>query len=133
MNRRQMLQTSGLGFGTLALTYLLGADGMLEAGPAPAAGGADLLPRPSHFAPRARAVIMLMQNGGPSQMDLFDPKPELARQAGKTMTVETFQLGNSDKLMASPLTFRRYGRSGTEMAAILPHLGSLADDVCLVR
>jgi hypothetical protein len=76
---------------------------------------------------------MLMQNGGPSQVDLFDPKPELTKRAGQTMTVETFQTGNSDKLMASPLEFRRYGASGIAMARILPHLGSVADDLCLVR
>jgi hypothetical protein len=66
-------------------------------------------------------------------MDLFDPKPELTRRSGKTMTVETFQTGNSDKLMASPLAFRHYGRSGIAMSSILPHLGSVADDFCLVR
>jgi hypothetical protein len=76
---------------------------------------------------------MLVQNGGPSQVDLFDPKPELAKRAGQTMTVETFQQGNSDKLMPSPLEFRNYGESGMEMAAILPRLGAVADDLCLVR
>jgi hypothetical protein len=123
-----MLQASGLGFGSLALNYLVHAE------TAPHSVGAlDLEPKPPHFAPRARAVIMLVQNGGPSQMDLFDPKPELTRLAGKTMTVETFQTGNSDKLMATPLLFHRYGQSGLAMSTLLPQLGSLADEFCLVR
>ncbi|MDR3636506.1 MAG: DUF1501 domain-containing protein [Isosphaeraceae bacterium] len=132
LTRRELLGASGLGFGTLALSYLLHAE-RSSASEARLGRGLDLASRAPHFAPRARAVIMLMQNGGPSQMDLFDPKPELARQAGKTMTVETFQKGNSDKLMASPLAFQRYGQCGMDMAAILPHLGSTADDICLVR
>jgi uncharacterized protein DUF1501 len=122
MTRRQLLAASALGFGSLALTQLLHAD---DAG--------SRQTRQPHFAPRAKAVIMLVQNGGPSQMDLFDPKPGLAKRAGQTMTVETFQQGNSDKLMASPLEFRKYGAAGIEMATILPHLGSVADDFCLVR
>lgn len=76
---------------------------------------------------------MLVQNGGPSQMDLFDPKPELAKRAGQTMTVETFQKGNSDKLMPSPLSFQKYGQCGLDMANILPGLGSVADELCVVR
>jgi hypothetical protein len=118
LSRRQMLQASGLGLGAIVFDYVLSAK-----------ASESLL----HSPPRAKAVIMLMQNGGPSQMDLFDPKPELAKQAGKTMTVETFQKGNSDKLMASPLEFRRYGQCGMELSTLLPHLGSVADDLCLVR
>ncbi|HET6881388.1 MAG TPA: DUF1501 domain-containing protein [Pirellulales bacterium] len=121
LSRRQMLAASGLGMGLLAADCLLAGEGLAE-------GAA-----PTHFASRVRSVIMLVQNGGPSQVDLFDPKPELTRQAGKTMAVETFQKGNSDKLMASPLEFRRYGQCGMEMSTLLPHLGALADDLCLVR
>lgn len=120
LSRRELLAASGLGMGVMALEYLAGVSQAAEA------AGAD-------FAGRARSVIMLVQNGGPSQVDLFDPKPELTRQAGKTMAVETFQQGNSDKLMASPLAFQRYGRCGVEMSTLLPHLGALADDLCLVR
>src|SRR6185436_6320327 len=76
---------------------------------------------------------MMMQNGGPSQMDLFDPKPELTKNNGKTANVETYQLGNSDKLMASPLAFKKYGQCGLEMSELLPHLGSLADELCVIR
>src|SRR5215469_3907687 len=125
LSRRELLESTGLGLGALVLDFLLRAEN------ASASDAADQTR--SSIVPRAKAVIMLVQNGGPSQMDLFDPKPELARQAGKTMTVETFQKGNSDKLMASPLEFRSYGECGMDMSTLLPHLGSVADDLCLVR
>jgi hypothetical protein len=118
--RRELLQASGLGFGGLAISALAHAD----EGHRP------------HFEPRAKAVIMLVQNGGPSQMDLFDPKPELTKRAGAVhdTKVETFQKGSeANKLLASPFTFRRYGRCGMELSEVIPHLGSVADDVCLVR
>ena len=126
LTRRQLLQTSALGFGSLAFAHLMASSA--AASPSPESPG----PSP-HFPPKAEAVIMLMQNGGPSQMDLFDPKPELTKNNGKTANVETYQLGNSDKLMASPLTFKKYGECGLEMSTLLPHLGSIADELCVIR
>ena len=120
LSRRDLLRASGLGFGGLALSALSHAD----EGKTP------------HFAPRAKAVIMLVQNGGPSQMDLFDPKPELTRKAGvvHATKVETFQKGSeANKLLGTPFRFKRYGRCGMELSEVIPHLGSVADDVCLVR
>jgi hypothetical protein len=125
LTRRQLLQLSGLGFGSLVLSYLTQAD---EA--------RDLRPRPPHRAPRARAVILMMQNGGPSQMDLFDPKPELTRRSGQVHgnSVETFQRGSeANRLLGSPFRFHHRGRCGMEMSEALPHLGAIADDLCLVR
>jgi hypothetical protein len=132
LTRRQMLAQSGLGLGSLALTYLLHTDG-LRASESPDTG---LAPRPPHFHPRARAVIMLVQNGGPSQMDLFDPKPELARLEGRTYRerVEMFQRGSEpNRLLGTPFRFHRRGRCGVELSEAIPHLGSVADDFCLVR
>ena len=120
LTRRELLRASGLGFGGLALSALAHDDDG----------------RRPHFAPRAKAVIMLVQNGGPSQMDLFDPKPELTSKAGvvHTTQVETFQKGSeANKLLGTPFRFRRYGRCGMELSEVIPHLGSVADDVCLVR
>src|SRR5262245_12953277 len=82
VSRRAFLEGSGLGFGVLALADLLRSDGLLAAGTVGRSvdalpAGVDLRPRPGHLPPQARAVILLMQLGGPSQMDLFDPKPEL--------------------------------------------------------
>ena len=130
MSRRVMLQSSALGFGGLAFEALSLRESVRAS--EQSANRASVTGR-THFKPQANAVIMLMQNGGPSQMDLFDPKPELTKRAGQTLTVETFQPGNSDKLMACPMEFQKYGQSGTEMSTLLPHLGSTADDICLVR
>ncbi|MEW6305742.1 MAG: DUF1501 domain-containing protein [Verrucomicrobiota bacterium] len=132
LTRRQMLRTSSLGFGALALQYLLGA----ERSRAAEKLAPDLRPRPTHFTARARSVIMLMQNGGPSQMDLFDPKPDLAKHDGKVFEtrVEMFQKGSeANKLLASPFEFRKWGRCGMDMAEVIPNLGSVADDLTMVR
>ena len=106
--RRQMLAEAGSGFGTLALAGMLEQDGLLAAGAEPS----DLVPRAGHARPRARAVIQLFQNGGPSQMDLFDEKPELTAQHGKvpSQEIETFQLDNNNVLLKSPYRFLRGGR-----------------------
>ena len=79
---------------------------------------------------------MLMQNGGPGQMELFDPKPDLAKHAGQTFgeKVEMFQKGSeANKLLASPFKFQPAGRCGMELSEIIPHLAGVADDFCLVR
>ena len=134
-SRRKLLMESTLGFGSLALAHLLERDPCLAAA-AGAPGGFDLHTRPPHFRARANAVIMLMQIGGPSQIDLFDPKPELKRRDGQTHPgdVETLQNGSGDKkLMASPFRFQPHGRCGMELSELLPHIGTVADDLCLVR
>src|SRR5262245_1007772 len=116
LTRREMLRASGLGFGGLAYSAIAHAD----------AG------RKPHFEPKAKAVIMLVQNGGPSQMDLFDHKPELTKKAGVVhgTKVEMFQKGSeANKLMGTPFAFRRYGKCGMEMSEVVPGLGSIADDV----
>ncbi len=107
-SRRDFLQTSGLGFGSLAFSYLLQADLLRSAAVTSPHRSLDLHPKAPHFAPRARAVIQLMQNGGPSQMDLFDPKPELQKRDGQKHTeqVETFQKGSeANQLLGSPFKF----------------------------
>ncbi len=137
IGRREFLQQATLGFGTVALACLLeqdrrGAVAASLAGP----GGADLRPRPGHFPARAHSVIMLMQAGGPSQIDLFDPKPELSRRHGQEHRgdVEVLQPGSeTKKLMASPFRFRPHGECGMELSELIPWIGSVADDICLVR
>jgi hypothetical protein len=129
--RRDFLRETGFGVGGLALACLLNQDGL--AGAAPAAQ--DLRPRRGHFPARARAVVHFMQNGGPSQMDLFDPKPELDRRAGQSIpqSVEIYQKGNSDKILGCPFRFRRRGQCGMELADVLPQLAAVADDLTLLR
>lgn len=138
VSRRGFLERSALGFGSLALAHLLGQDVSASdaAADEPGPGGADLTPRISHFPARARSIILLMQNGGPSQVDLFDPKPELQKHSGQRhpAKVESFQPGSqANLLMGSAFRFRPHGQCGMELSELLPHIGSVADDLCLVR
>jgi hypothetical protein len=129
--RRDFLKDTGFGIGGLALSYLLEQEGLAATEHRPQ----DLRPRQGHFPARARAVVHFMQNGGPSQMDLFDPKPELQKRNGQSIpaSVEIYQKGNSDKLLACPFRFRPRGRCGMELSDALPHLAGLADCLTLVR
>ncbi len=133
VSRRTFLERSALGIGSLALSHLLARelpaseDGL---------GGGDLTPRSGHFPARAKAVILLMQVGGPSQVDLFDPKPELTKRSGQRhpQQVESFQPGSqANLLMGSPFRFVPHGQCGMELSELVPHIGSMADDLCLVR
>jgi hypothetical protein len=133
LSRREMLRLSGLGLGALAFEFLV-ATGRAASAAAVLAGPSAT--RSPHFAGRARSVILLMQNGGPSQMDLFDPKPDLKKFEGKVHAekVEMFQKGSeTNKLLGSPFTFHPRGACGMEMSEIIPHLGTVADDLCMVR
>ncbi len=136
--RRDFLQTSTLGIGGLALAHLLKSDGLLAAGrrDPQRTGGTDLRSRFGHSEPQAKAMIMLFQTGGPSQMDLFDPKPELQKRSGQQHSeqVEAFQPGSQDNtLLGSPFNFKKHGSSGMEISELLPHIASTVDDWCLVR
>ena len=123
-----------MGFGGMALGCMLEGE---HARAAPQSSAfRDLAPRQGHFAPRAKSVIMLFQNGGASQMDLFDPKPELQRRNGQT--AENIRGGNADGLQSEPLlgsafSFRPYGDVGVEFSNLVSNLGSVADDLCVVR
>ena len=130
-SRRAFLRQASLGFGSMALTYLLHGDSVRAA-----ESGVDLQPRSGHFRAKAKSVILLFQNGGPSQVDLFDPKPELQKRDGQkyAQKFESFQPGSeTNVLMASPLKFRRHGQCGMDFSELLPSLGSVADELCMVR
>lgn len=135
ISRRRLLESLGSGFGTLALTGVLGEAGLLAADGSASRAADDLAPRSGHFPGKAKAVIQLFQNGGPSQMDLFDPKPELTKRNGQPHPgeVETFQLGNKNVLLGTAFSFARRGQCGMELSEIVPHIGAMADDICLVR
>jgi len=137
VSRRRLLELSSMGMGSFALAWLMQCDKLLaaEAGPR-RERSLDLKPKPSDRPAKAKAVIMLVQNGGPSQMELFDPKPELNKRQGQTYgdRVETFQLGSEgNKLLGCPFKFHPAGRSGMLLSEAIPHLASMADDMCLVR
>ena len=134
LSRRELLFRAGAGFGGLALADLLDRDGLLAQAPSRRVN--PLAPKPPHFEPRAKSVIFLFMYGGPSQVDLFDPKPELTRHHGKPMTgkgeVDVF-FGNPGALMASPYEFKRHGESGTDVSELYPHLAGCVDELCLIR
>ena len=137
-SRREMLGLSGFGLGQIAAADLLGranvfAENAASHSNVPIYG--NLKARQTHFPAQAKAVIQLVQNGGPSQMDLFDPKPELTRLAGKPHPdgVEIHQPDNENKLLPSPLKFRKYGECGMDVSEALPHASTIVDDLCFVR
>src|SRR6266702_3681860 len=104
----------------------------------PRASGSEHAPeaaRPALPEPKATSVICLFQHGGPSQMDLFDPKPELTKRHGQAHpgSVEAHFHTQTGKLLASPFSFRPCGRCGMELSQLLPHTGRIADDLTLVR
>ena len=137
LSRRSLLRISGLGFGALACSWMLAeSDSRADEHSASPSSGTDLEPRAGHFPGQAKAVVMFMQNGGPSQMDIFDPKPELNKREGQVHSrkVEMFQRGSEgNKLLGTPFKFRPHGACGMELSEVIPHIASLADDLCLVR
>src|SRR3954464_3256081 len=124
-NRREMLRRAGAGFGSLALAAML-ADEARAATPAN-----PLAPREPHFKARAKRVIFLFMPGGPSQVDTFDPKPELTKQHGKPSP--KLYLGQKRNLLASPWKFQQYGEAGLDVSELFPHIAQRADDLCLIR
>jgi hypothetical protein len=132
VNRRAFLRVSAGGLGSLALSQLLAQ----EASTAPGLSAANpLAPRAPRFPARAKRVICLFQHGGPSQMDLFDPKPELNQRDGQDYpgSLEIHFDKQAGKLLKSPFRFGRHGRSGMEFSELLPHISGLADEITLVR
>lgn len=129
--RRAFLTRSAGSLGALALSHLLAEDSR-AAGAQPTG---PLTPKAPHHAPRAKAVICLFQHGGPSQMDLFDPKAELTKRHGQAYEgqLEVHFHTQAGKLLASPFQFRPAGASGMQLSELLPHTARIADDITLVR
>jgi uncharacterized protein (DUF1501 family) len=135
--RRQFFRDCGLGVGALALASLLD-EGVLAA---PASGKAcdPLAPKKPHFPAKAKHIIYLHMAGAPSTLDLFDYKPRLKELNGK-LCPDSYIRGQQfafikgkPKLLGSPHTFAKHGKSGQEMSSILPHLATVADELCIVR
>jgi hypothetical protein len=134
-NRRELLMNAGAGFGSLALHWLLGREGVQAA--APAKDGNPLAARAPHFAPKAKSVIFLFMFGGPSSIDLFDPKPELEKWHGKPLkgfnAADNFFEDSKTTGFASPYQFAKHGQSGLDVSEKFPELAKHADDLCLIR
>ena len=135
--RRDFLSRCAGGVGIASLAHLLSVEGRTaEAGGVPPN---PLAPRAPHFEGKAKNVIFLFMAGAPSQMDLFDPKPELQKWHGKslpeslTKDLKLAFVKPSAKVMASPRVFKKHGQSGIEVCDWLPHTAEVVDDICLIR
>lgn len=140
LGRRDFLTSSACGLGSLALVSMLADDGLLTAEPAPADTANPLRPKLPHFAPRAKACIFFFFEGGPSQIDLFDPKPRLNALHGQklpdSMTKSVrfaFIQKESATLLGCPRRFARYGQSGMDMSDLVPHIAACSDDIAMIR
>ena len=135
-SRRSFLRTAANGVGMWALGDLLAADGLTAATANP---DDPLAPRAPHFAPKAKHVIYMFMEGGPSQYELFDPKPELEKWDGKSLPSEMTKdlklafIKPTAKVMGSRFKFSPHGQSGMVLSELWPHLGEVADDIALVR
>ncbi|MEI6538779.1 MAG: DUF1501 domain-containing protein [Planctomycetota bacterium] len=132
IGRRGMLTRCGMGFGSMALA------GMLNADAAESALGAEspnpMLPKPAQFPSNIKHVIHLFMNGGPSQVDTFDPKPELQRRGGQTISDGNLTTERpTGALFPSPYRFHRYGQSGIEVSELFPHVAQHVDDMAIIR
>lgn len=123
VTRRQMLTRMATGFGMAGLAGLLGPRAALAA-------NATAAP---HLRPRAKRVIFLFMNGGPSHVDTFDPKPALQKLEGQQPSGDLYKKNKGTGFMPSPLRFDRCGQSGIEVSETLPHLGRVIDDCCIIR
>jgi hypothetical protein len=138
-DRRAFLRNAGCGFGAIALAAMLAEEGYASDRQDGPPGSPDpLAPKKPHFEPTAKRVIFLFMSGGPSHLDLFDPKPELTRLHGQKLPasfgmVKTRRGVDKNKLLASKRTFKKHGQSGIEVSDWLPHIAGCVDDLCVLR
>ncbi|XZE54194.1 DUF1501 domain-containing protein [Planctomycetaceae bacterium SH139] len=139
-SRRHLIQSSSYGLGALGAAWLLNQDRLLAADPPPKPllepEVHDLLPKQPPRPPRATAMISMFMMGGPSQIDLFDPKPELTKRNGEQFEGD-IKFDNaaqaSRQIMGPQWTFRPRGQCGMEISDLMPNLGTVADDITLIR
>jgi Protein of unknown function (DUF1501) len=126
MTRRDYLRKMGTGFGMLGFAGLMQGATLNRTAP--------LAPKAPHFPAKARRIIFLFLNGGPSQVDTFDPKPLLAKYSHQPMPTGNLKTERkTGNLLPSPFTFRKYGQSGIEVSEIFPELGARIDNCCVIR
>ena len=132
IGRRGMLTRCGMGFGSMALAGMLNADAAHPTlGPE---SSNPMLPKPAQFPSKIKHVIHLFMNGGPSQVDTFDPKPELQRRGGQTISDGNLKTERpTGALFPSPYRFHRYGQSGIEVSELFPNVAQHVDDMAIIR
>ena len=128
LSRREMLAQAACGFGAVAASVLLSRSGVATS------GGPALA---THHPAKATSIIFLYMDGGVSQVDSFDPKPRLEQDAGKDphrlFKVDATQFNNVGSVLPSPWKFHRYGQSGIPISELFPHIGTVADELAVVR
>lgn len=129
-SRRSLLSRAACGFGSVAATHLLSA-----ASPAAVQDSSRQVSERTHFPARAVSVIFLYMDGGVSQVDSFDPKPELDRRNGQPFPtrIEPTQFNNIGNTLASPWKFKNYGQSGIPVSDLFPEIARHVDDMAVVR
>lgn len=137
-DRREFLMRAGNGFGGLALSYLMARDAQAADGQASKPIANPLAPRQPHFKPKAKAVIFLFMVGGPSQMETFDPKPDLDRLHGQQLPPSFGEIKSQfvkpgTPLLGSAWKFKKYGQSGIEVSDLFPHVATCVDDMAVIR
>ncbi len=134
ISRRDMLARCANGFGAVALAALLGEEAY-GADIAPKRDVDPMVPKPSHHAAKAKSVIFLFMDGGPSQVDTFDPKPRLDREHGQAIKakVQPTQFNNVGKVLKCPWKFRNRGESGIPVSDLFPNVGAHVDEMAIVR
>ncbi len=137
ISRRDLLLQAGGGISGLALADMLGRESLFAASPeAMAPPRSPISPRPGHLPARAKAVISLFMTGGVSHVDTFDPKAMLKKYHGQPLSGQgriRVRQGYPGPLMASPFKFKKYGQAGIEVSELFPHVGSIVDDLALIR
>jgi hypothetical protein len=124
LTRRDLLRRTGLGMASLGLAGLLADD---------AGAASPLAPRKPHFPGKAKRVVHLFMNGGPSHVDTFDPKPALDTYHGKPIPLRLRTERKTGAAYRSPFSFQRYGKSGLEVSELFAHTARHADDLCVIR
>ena len=133
VGRRGMLSRCGLGFGALAMTGFLN-DQAVQATPLLETAFNPMSPKPPQFPSKIKHVIHLFMNGGPSHVDTFDPKPELQRRGGESISAGNLRTERpTGALFPSPFRFRRYGESGIEVSDLFQHTAKHVDDMAIIR
>jgi hypothetical protein len=133
LTRRDFLGRCGMGFGMLGLAGLLGPQSLAAAADGTSLNS-PLAPHPPHFPGRARRVIHIFANGGPSHIDTFDPKPALDRLHGKPLPMDNLRTERkTGAAYRSPFTFRKHGGSGIEVSEIFPNVAKSVDEMVVIR
>ena len=134
LTRRDFLCRCGMGMGALGLTSLLGNLGFAGSANASESFLSPLAPKVPHFAPKAKRIIHIFANGGPSHVDTFDPKPSLTKYAGKALPMENLPTERkTGAAFGSPFKFRKYGQSGIEVSDLFPNVAECIDDIVVIR